>query len=176
MIRVHYSGNRANVTDAVTVANAILADPQFYDAILLHQSFTLTNATPAEVAEVLRNCDSALEVRLYKPANPFSRAYGKELPSFPDLVFLNTRKLNRSTPSIVGTIVHEAVHAADAVSDVDFSHGDNSPRGKQNTAPYWIGNLAVAMAKGGASPNLNVIAVAHAPHDSEELEGIEEPA
>jgi hypothetical protein len=84
-----------------------------------------------------------LTVKLYKSKNPFSKAYGYFSPSKPDHIFLNTRKLNRSKGSIVSSLIHEMIHYVDDKNKQEsYGHGDNSPVGKENTAPYWIDNLA----------------------------------
>ncbi len=71
---------------------------------------------------------------------------------YPNTVFLNSRKLDRDISEIVNTIVHECVHAVDAaLTNVSFGHGDNNWRGKGNSAPYWIGNLAESILSGEKS-------------------------
>jgi len=160
MIRVNFDGTWDVVVEAASRANLVLASKAFYEAIRAHTRFDLTDASPNEIGEALEQCTLRLTVSLYKSRNPWSRALGYEDERQPNIVFLNTRKLNRSVASIVGTIVHEAVHAADAHSSLEFHHGDDSSIGKENTAPYWIGNLGISIASGSA-----FAAVDHAPHD-----------
>ena len=84
-----------------------------------------------------------LSVKLYKSKNPFSKAYGYFTPSKPDHIYLNTRKLNRSRGSIVSSLIHEMIHYCDHKNQFEsYGHGNNDPQGKENTAPYWIDNLA----------------------------------
>jgi hypothetical protein len=93
--------------------------------------------------EVEREKAFNLIVKLYKSKNPWSKAYGYFSPAKPDHIFLNTRKLNRSKGSIVSSLIHEMIHYVDDKNkNESYGHGDNSSLGKENTAPYWIDNLA----------------------------------
>jgi hypothetical protein len=163
MMKVHYDGNIDLVEKAVYAANGLLADDQFYETIRQHGQFDMTSATSAQIADIMRSCNTLLSVVLYKPWSPFAPSLGKEDSGHPEFIYMNFRRLSRPMADIVGTIIHEAVHAADATSPVDFGHGDNSSRGKENTAPYWIGNMAIARIAGS-----RVVAVVdHAPHEEE---------
>ena len=63
--------------------------------------------------------------------------------SDPNSIYINTAKLDRSLGSVVATLLHEFIHMVDNYDTLhSYGHGDNSARGKQNTAPYWIDNLA----------------------------------
>lgn len=67
---------------------------------------------------------------------------------FPNTLFLNFKKLDREIEDIAATIIHESIHALDdAEATYTFGHGNNSSAGKDNTAPYWIGNLAYRILK-----------------------------
>lgn len=61
------------------------------------------------------------------------------------MLYLNSKRLDRTWASFVATFVHEWVHSVDALVAEDFHHGDNSPDGKGNSAPYWIDTLAARM-------------------------------
>jgi hypothetical protein len=163
MMRVTYDGGWEIVIQATNHANLVLANKVFYERIRAHASFDLTRSSPREIADAIERCITRLTVRTYKSRNPFSRAIGYHDERWPDIIFLNTRRLDRSVASVVGTIVHEAVHAADAASTLDFGHGGNPAGGKDNTAPYWIGNLAISMVRGEA-----FAVVEHAAEDEEE--------
>jgi hypothetical protein len=80
----------------------------------------------------------------------------------PNKIYLNTRRLDREDADIAGTIVHEAVHAADAASPLDFGHEGNHPGGNERSAPYWIGNWAIWKLKGAEGP---MVASSHAAAD-----------
>ena len=84
------------------------------------------------------------EITLYKPWWRWSKAYARTYTGDFNKIELNARRLNRSLPSIVGTIAHEWGHCFESyvktqVSGVFFNHGDNNPRGKDNTFQYQLG-------------------------------------
>ena len=153
MIQISYTGSIAILTQAVAAANSLFQDDRFYDAIAAYDKFDYANVTPAEVARLIR--DSALEmtIALYKPWNPFSKAVAYDDPLHPTIIHLNARKMHRDIGSHCNTLVHECVHAVDTqYPETDFGHGNNSPVHKENTAPYWIGQLAEQMISGTLQP------------------------
>ena len=150
MITINYQGNNPTVAQATENANQLLQDNNFFQQIASHPNFDLATATPSQVASILQNSNFQMTVEFYKTLYPFSKALAYDDPAHPLTVHLNQRRLNRSAASICATIIHEAVHAADAMeSNFSFGHSDNSSVGKQNTAPYWIDNLAYTIISGG---------------------------
>lgn len=165
---INYNGNIQVLVDAATKANELLANNQFYDYIAQKQGFDLTMATGQQVADSIKNCNANLTV--FEFVKYFTRVLGYEDPNDPNSVHINVagNKLNRSLGSIVGTYIHESVHAADATdNNLSYPHNGNSSVGNENTAPYWIGNLAIQMVdEPGSAVNINDIAVVpHAPND-----------
>ncbi len=57
--------------------------------------------------------------------------------------YFNELKLERSVCSMINTLVHEYMHF------VGYSHGDNSPSGKENSVPYYFGNRAQELCEAG---------------------------
>ncbi len=57
--------------------------------------------------------------------------------------YFNKHKLERKTCSMINTLVHEYMHF------VGYSHGDNSPVGKENSVPYYFGNRAQELCEAG---------------------------
>jgi hypothetical protein len=57
--------------------------------------------------------------------------------------YFNQHKLERTTCSMINTLVHEYMHF------VGYSHGDNSPEGKENSVPYYFGNRAQELCEAG---------------------------
>lgn len=51
-------------------------------------------------------------------------------------IYFNGYKLKRSECDLVDTFVHEYLHR------LGYGHGDNSSTGKQNSVPYYFGELA----------------------------------
>jgi hypothetical protein len=164
MIKVECEGHWQIVVEATARASQLLGDPAFYARIREHPRFDYTDVSPRDIAQLMEQAAITLRVQTYKSFNPLSRVLGYEDARYPNDVFLNTRRFDRSMASIVGTILHEAVHAVDALSPLDFGHGGNSAAGKDNSAPYWIGNLAISMVSGEP-----LAAIEHAPQEVPEL-------
>lgn len=57
--------------------------------------------------------------------------------------YFNEFKLHRKDCSQINTLVHEYMHF------VGYSHGDNSPEGKENSVPYYFGNRAQELCEAG---------------------------
>ena len=57
--------------------------------------------------------------------------------------YFNRHKLERNACSMINTLVHEYMHF------VGYSHGDNSPVGKENSVPYYFGNRAQELCEAG---------------------------
>jgi hypothetical protein len=135
------------VTAAIAVAETVLDDRRFYAQISEHADFDFTTVTPARVGALIKRHRGAAKVALGKIG---FRAYASTSGG---VFTINVRKLmswrgdpKRSIPSLVGTLVHEYVHIVDNATEEDFGHGDNYAAGKENSAPYWIGELAVDFA------------------------------
>ncbi len=143
MITFVYNGSIQKLHDAIAEAHKILANDDFYKLIKERGNFDLADCTATQVADRLRNCNLNSQVKTYK--HPFGPSLGKEFPiTDPTSVYINVSPIkfkNRTIPSVVNTLIHEAVHAADSdCADFDFGHGeDNHSKGKGLTAPYWIG-------------------------------------
>ena len=153
-VQISFQEEHLHVIKAVSLANQLLNDPMFYSNIAAKDHFDLSTASPPVVAEVLQNSNLVFAVELFYP-NLLTFKYRKTLAytdtRFPNRLFLNFKKLDRSAESIAATIIHESVHAVDNTTEMyTFGHGNNSAVGKENTAPYWIGNLANSMLLNGA--------------------------
>ena len=146
MIKIETSVTTPVVLEAIKLVNELLKSEAFYAEISQKTTpFVFSNKTPSEIAGLIRSTDATVTVTLYT-ARRRSDVYAYEDARYPGVVFLNTRKLNRSAASVAASIVHECVHSVDRMNDdSDFGHGGNSTRGKSNTAPYWIDELAERM-------------------------------
>jgi len=150
-MNVTFSANNANVRAAVDQANIQLQNLAFFQRIREHAGFDSSTASPGQIAQLMALSNVMVQVELYTSRWPWSKALAYEDHRFPSKVFLNSRRLDRSLASICATIIHECVHALDATEEgLRFGHGDNNPNGKENTAPYWIGDLAFEMVHGSA--------------------------
>lgn len=59
------------------------------------------------------------------------------------VAYFNKHKLERKECSTINTLVHEYMHF------VGYSHGDNSPVGKEDSVPYYFGNRAQELCEAG---------------------------
>lgn len=134
------------VTDAVRMANELLTGDVLYARIRSKEKFELSTATPMEIADLMEASNLEFMVDFFYPSGWRRIKYAKTLAytdhQYPNTLFLNLRKLKRSSEQIASTIIHESIHALDHSSDFTFGHGNNSSKGKSETAPYWIGNEA----------------------------------
>ncbi len=154
-----FSGTHPAVRAAVERTNTLLRDPDLYARIRRHPAFEMSTATPAQIADLMERSECSVNVVLYRSKWPWSKALAFEDDRFPNTVFLNERRLNRSLGSICATLIHECVHALDSTAaDLRFGHGNNDPNGKENTAPYWIGDLAEEMVDGQPSAHVQLMA------------------
>lgn len=172
---VEYHGNDRKVGDLVESANKILADKDFYAYISQHDDFSYTGESPKDVADWMKESNIIVRVRLYTPADPNTSTTAYVSSKYPNTIFLNSYKLNRGDADIVNTIIHEVVHSVDAsVEDHEFGHGGNSRDGKQNSAPYWIGQLAECLVRNGKKcDTANPLAPADAIEHVEETEDLD---
>ena len=137
-----YSGKNKKVIEASEFVNELFQLDEFWDELGKVNQFDYSDLSTQEIVARIKNCTTSLNIRLYRPKWRWSKANAYVTAKYPNTLFLNSRKLWRSTSSLVNTIVHESVHIADYGDDdqkISFGHGSNSAKGKENSAPYWIG-------------------------------------
>ena len=84
-----------------------------------------------------------MSINLYWPISATKQAHVYDDPQKPSVINLNRHMLDRPVHSISNTLVHQCIHALNAINpEYSFGHGDNSNEGKEKTAPYWIAALA----------------------------------
>lgn len=136
IIKTTIAANRSSLLNSVRVA-------------MLSEKFEASTATSEELSKGFYDYLNSNTVFVLTYHKRFSKAVAFFEPSVPNVININTAKLNRSTSSIIGTFYHEAIHAFDQVDDRNmFGHGDNSSVGKQNTVPYRVGALAEIFSRG----------------------------
>lgn len=146
-----YDGNYMLVKKAVSVANSGLLLDSVKDQIINHSGFDMSTADPVYLANNYATFLIGIDVKVvvYKPYWRWSKALGYFDPSKPSTIHLNAYKLKRSLASVVGTFYHEVAHMCDNADKYhSYGHGDNNPKGKQNTFPYAVGNMAMGFASG----------------------------
>lgn len=138
------------LVNATADVSRLLADEKFTDLVRELDHFDMADVAPIDVLVFVQHFCKFNEVTVgtYTPFYWRSKARARFVPSRPYGVELSTRRLHRSSDpklnnaSLVGSIVHELVHAADNDCRFSFGHGNNKPQGKENTAPYKLGKLA----------------------------------
>ena len=143
---------------SVEMANELLKNSEFFQAIYEHNTFDYSDTTPAIISDLMKGSDLKFKVTTFHPH--WLEGYGRTLAytdsRFSNTLFLNDKKLNRDPEEVAASIIHESVHALDddKSNNYRFGHGDDSPIGKENSAPYWIGNLAYQMLVGNSEAPL----------------------
>jgi hypothetical protein len=81
-------------------------------------------------------------LKRWRPPNPFTSAIAMVKRGEPCVIYINARKIaKRDEADYINTLVHEFMHV------VGFSHGSNSPRGKEDSVPYRMGQIAEDWAR-----------------------------
>lgn len=118
-----------------------------------------TNVSYKEIAGYLHNYSKMFntEVGLYRSKWPWSKALATTYTGNYEWLGLNTRRLDRTIPSILGSIGHEWGHCFEYFvkknvnAQIMFNHGTgrtgNNPEGKENTFQYWLGTEVKKIGK-----------------------------
>ncbi len=156
-MKYHLRSNIARLRIAVDLALEIFQNDDFYRQISNHDKFDQSDLSPSEIAELLRDFEIPVNVEGFYPRWFERLRYRKTLAyAVGGNVYFNLRKINRSDASLAATLVHETIHVVDNYNEGSFGHGSNSAEGKDNTAPYWIGNLAFKILTGNPLAELQV--------------------
>ena len=148
MLSISYHGTSLILIDPLFKTNLLLEEDSFYEAICRHGAFDMANIAAPTIARLLKESTLRMTVDTY--LWPFSKADGYYDLNEPNVIYLNQWHFNRNMPSFCNTIVHNVIHAVNAENpQFEFGHGDSSSIGKENTAPYWIANLAQRMVSNG---------------------------
>lgn len=158
-MKIIFNDENLNIQQAVQMANSILKNEDFYEKIRQISKFDLSTATPYVIADLIANSNLEFKIELFYPSGWKAMKYRKTFAytdgNYPNTLFLNLKKLDREIEDIAATIIHEGIHALDnECINYTFGHGNNSSIGKDNTAPYWIGNLAYQILKDNSSAKL----------------------
>jgi molybdopterin-biosynthesis enzyme MoeA-like protein len=117
------------------VSECVIRNEDFLKEIEAFPKFSFTDKTSKEVADSIRKMKSVV-ISSYKTKNPFSSAIATTYPSNKTTVYFNSRKNPREFKEMINTAIHEPLHL------IGFSHGDNSPIGKENSVNYRVGKIA----------------------------------
>ena len=141
--QLQYSGKNKKIITAVSEANKILKNPEFYKQIDTIQRFDNSVYNGLQISNEIKNLNRTIKIKGYW--NPFGIANAKTA----SVIKLNTAKLRRSHKSITNTVIHETVHAIDWWTNKkwDYTHDGNSSNGQGQTAPWVIGKISENMIK-----------------------------
>lgn len=111
----------------------------FKGDIVKRKHFDFTDDTSPQILKRLGE-NVSLEVGTFNPSSKqmVTIAFHKG-----GKAYFNKHKLERETCSMINTLVHEYMHF------VGYSHGDNSPVGKENSVPYYFGKRAQELCEAG---------------------------
>lgn len=126
------------VIDLADKANCVINHSEYISAIQSKASFDYSEQTGADVYSRMKKVTCG--IRLYATKNPWSSAIATTYATDRQYLYLNSRKNPRPLPQMMNTVIHECSHLA------GYKHGDNSPVGKENSVPYWIGDKAEKIA------------------------------
>ncbi len=156
-MRASFTGQDSGLRVAAAYINDRLnVDESFWRRIRTKPKFDNATISSAEIERRLRTANSTITIQLWKPKPSHADMYKNTIAlvdsGHPRKLFYHTKFVDRAVGQKVNTIVHEYVHSVDAFDDGDpgrqMGHGDNSARGKGDTAPYWIGDLAERIYRG----------------------------
>lgn len=111
----------------------------FKGDIIKKTAFDFTEDNLDEILKKLED-KSQLKVSSFEPSSKqmMTIAFHKG-----GTAYFNEYKLHRKDCSQINTLVHEYMHF------VGYSHGDNSPEGKENSVPYYFGSRAQELCEAG---------------------------
>lgn len=105
--------------------------------------FDFSDHTPDMIREALRKRLS-VKITTYQPSLRERVLYPNVIGFHKSgVIYLNRLKLNREDCRVLGTLAHEYMHR------LGYSHGNDSPDGKENTIPYWFGDKAYQLCHEG---------------------------
>lgn len=121
------------MAEVARISNCVAGNTEFLKEVELYPKFTFTDKTPAQVAESLKN-PKPVVLSTYRTKNPWSAAVAATIG---DEVYFNTRKNPRDMSEMIETSIHEGLGHIQG-----YGHGDNYPRGKENSVPWALGTMA----------------------------------
>jgi hypothetical protein len=146
MINFVYDGNISLLRIASAKTEEIMNSEKFLSRLNSIPNFAMSYknkhlpVTGSDIVQMLKVTHYAFRILTYKGWF-WSRVNAYTTGNNPKDIYVNTRHLEREVSSICATIAHESVHLLDFASPWIFGHSGNSPKGKQETAPWVVGTL-----------------------------------
>lgn len=143
-----YNGSNNRMKSLVVKANEATGRG-FLRLKIIGHVFDDTTADSLHLSRVLDKYIETKNITVKTYYKRFSKAVAFFDPNYPDIININTAKMNRSDGSIIGTLYHEAAHAVDLHdTEHEYGHGNNSSVGKDNTFPYKVGSMVQEIIDG----------------------------
>jgi hypothetical protein len=120
------------IKKVASVTNCVIKNEDFLKEVESFPKYTFTTKTPKEVADSLRNMKT-VTLSTFQTKNPFSAAIASTING---TVYFNTRRNPRTMNEMLNTSIHEGLHVN------GYSHGDNFPKGKEDSVNYRVGMIA----------------------------------
>lgn len=146
---INYNGKIKRISRAVDVCNMLLTDKRSYQSIINVKNYDMATCGSGWIAHFIKLAfeSGQIQVKVYYPKWRWSKAIGYYTSVRPNDININGYMIkNRTVEQYVETIIHELTHLADGQTVESFGHGNNSPIGKENTAPWKIGKMFRMMA------------------------------
>ena len=145
-IQLHYSGTNQKIIKAISEANKILSNEEFYKRIESIQKFDNTSYTGQQIVKEMKAIKTIEVTEYYKKHTKTNAKTQTE-------ICMNTAKLDRysdelkNLASLVNTLIHESVHAVDWLTNKhwDYTHKGQKEEIPPISAPYIIGAIAESM-------------------------------
>lgn len=172
-MRAEFKGDDPGLAAAAAAITALTDRTDFWDGIAAHGAFDCVTISADSIARRLQAETRMIRVLLWKPRAP-RRAFYKNTvavtnPKEPFVLHYHMAFLSNSVGQKINTIVHELIHNVDdhdGQPGEQMGHGDNDWHGKENTAPYWIGEFAQRLYE-AAHPALAAQSCPAAPVEAE---------
>lgn len=120
--------------DTARIGNCVINNQAFLKEVEAFPKFTFTDKSSKEVADSLRNAKPVV-LSTYRTKNPWSSVIATTWAN-DQTVYFNTRRNPRPMPELLNTSCHEGLGHLQG-----WSHGDNSPVGKEDSVPYRLGAI-----------------------------------